>query len=202
MTNNGSPEIVSKFIVGLKHPKIKIFFFLIPFTQKPKSPGEQIFFSYCPTMLVGTWVVLFFKILEYITCMPDASSCKIWHQHESVWTCGTICLARPCTAHNVYTGAYICMPLGNNYAPAFNLLDFNWVKFELIWDCFQVRVEFQNCSTRGISKLFQEFIKVLSSVYQWLFNIIQQCFNCISRLFLSLSQYLAIFNELVCFGLL
>ena len=91
-------------------------------------------FSRCPTMQVGAWLLLYFNILEYITCMPDARNCKIWHWHESVWTCVTICLARPCAGHNVY----MCMPLGNDYAPAFNLLDFNWVKFELIWDCFQV----------------------------------------------------------------
>ena len=39
--------------------------------------------------------------------------------HECVWTCVTIYLARPCTGHNVYPGAYMCKPQGNDYAPAY-----------------------------------------------------------------------------------
>ena len=45
--------------------------------------------------------------------MPGlATSCT---RYECVWACITIYLARPYTGHNVYGG--------NDYAPAFNLLD-------------------------------------------------------------------------------
>ena len=45
----------------------------------------------------------------------------------TVWTCVTIYLARPCIGHNVYAGAYMCTPRGNDYALAVNFLDWIWI---------------------------------------------------------------------------
>ena len=59
------------------------------------------------------------------TFMPDARICKTWIRHESVWTWVTFYLSSPCTGHNVYAGAYTCLPQGKVYATAFNLLD--WI---------------------------------------------------------------------------
>ena len=51
--------------------------------------------------------------------MPDLVLATPCTQHECVGTCVTIYL----TQQNVYTGAYMCTPQGNDDAPAFNLLN-------------------------------------------------------------------------------
>ena len=68
----------------------------------------------------------------HIHSIPGARNFETWIRHECVCTCVTTYLARPCTGHNVYAVTYMCLPQGNDDAPAFNLLDWSWLKSSVL----------------------------------------------------------------------